>query len=144
MILKHEFVEFIPDELEANTIYISVAYRTVMHKCMCSCGVEVVTPISPTDWRITFDGETVSLFPSIGNWSYPCRSHYWIDAGNVVWAEDWSDAEIRTARERDRRRKQEYYASLKDKPMKATIAEQLTVQSNENVLTRFWNWIRGT
>lgn len=142
MTLRHEFVEFIPDELESDKIYISFAHRTAMHKCMCGCGVEVVTPLSPTDWRITFDGETVSLFPSIGNWSYPCRSHYWIDAGKVVWAEDWSEAEIRRSRERDNRRKQAHYASLKNKPMKS-IAEQLTVQSNENVLKRFWNWIRG-
>jgi hypothetical protein len=143
MTRRHEFVEFIPDELEADKIYISVAHRTAMHKCMCGCGVEVVTPLSPTDWRITFDGETVSLFPSIGNWSYPCRSHYWVDRGKVVWAEDWSDEEVRTARNLDRKRKQEYYAALQDKPIEATNAEDFDRQNNENVLKRFWSWIRG-
>src|SRR4051794_26363249 len=83
MTIKYEFVEFIPDKLQTDTLYVSVSHRTAIHKCLCGCGVEVVTPISPTDWRITFDGETVSLFPSIGNWSYPCRSHYWIKKGKV-------------------------------------------------------------
>ena len=32
-----------------------------------------------------FDGRTISLNPSIGNWSYPCRSHYWIKGNRVVW-----------------------------------------------------------
>ena len=30
--------------------------------------------------------DTVSLHPSIGNWSFPCRSHYWIRGNRVVWA----------------------------------------------------------
>jgi len=34
----------------------------------------VVTPLSPTGWSLIFDGETVSLYPSIGNWNFPCRS----------------------------------------------------------------------
>ncbi|MFC4855982.1 DUF6527 family protein [Actinophytocola glycyrrhizae] len=29
------------------------------------------------DQRRDFNGETVSLSPSIGNWSFPCRSHYY-------------------------------------------------------------------
>ncbi|WP_417924835.1 DUF6527 family protein [Collimonas pratensis] len=27
------------------------------------------------DWSLTYDGKTVSLDPSIGNWSLPCRAH---------------------------------------------------------------------
>jgi hypothetical protein len=37
-------------------------------------------PISPADWQLAYDGDTVSLTPSIGNWGFPRRSHYWIDA----------------------------------------------------------------
>jgi len=144
MTVTHEFVEFIPDELAADTIYISIAHRTVMHKCMCGCGVEVVTPISPTDWHITFDGETVSLFPSIGNWSYACRSHYWITAGKVVWAEAWSNEEVRTARDHARRRKQEWYGSRKNQqPSSITTAEYLAGRGDKNILRKFRNWIKG-
>ena len=99
--LKHEFVEFIPDELASNTIYISIAFATVAHRCCCGCGSEVVTPLSPTDWQLTFDGETVSLYPSIGNWSFPCQSHYWIDRNCIRWAERWSEERIAAGRARD-------------------------------------------
>lgn len=100
-VLKHEFVEFIPDELASNTIYISIAFATVAHRCCCGCGSEVVTPLSPTDWQLTFDGETVSLHPSIGNWSFPCQSHYWIDRNGICWAEQWSEERIAAGRARD-------------------------------------------
>ena len=78
LILRHEFVEFIPDKLADGVVYVSIPYATVAHKCCCGCGMEVVTPLSPTDWELIFDGESISLDPSIGNWSFDCKSHYWI------------------------------------------------------------------
>jgi hypothetical protein len=143
MTVKHQFVEFIPDQLAADTVYISIPYRTAIHKCMCGCGVEVVTPISPTDWRITFDGETVTLFPSIGNWSYPCRSHYWIREGKVAWAEDWSEDEIRAARDRGRDRKEEYYRFLKEGNGSTAGVEHQADRRDKNILKRFRDWIRA-
>jgi hypothetical protein len=87
--MKYKFVEFVPDELEDGILYVSITYATVLHKCACGCGNEVVTPLSPSDWQLTFNGETISLFPSIGNWSFPCQSHYWIRKNEVVWVRDW-------------------------------------------------------
>jgi hypothetical protein len=65
--------------------------------------------LTPTDWSLTYDGESVSLSPSIGNWSFECRSHYWIRRSQVVWARAWSAKEIKTAREKDRELKERYY-----------------------------------
>ena len=73
--MQHKFVEFIPSEIEENVIYISIEYDVAKHKCACGCGAIIVTSISPARWRLTYDGETVSLSPSIGNWSHPCKSH---------------------------------------------------------------------
>src|ERR1041385_3512499 len=98
IVLAHEFVEFIPDELKERTLYISHTYGTAVHKCCCGCGREVVTPLSPTGWQLTFDGKSVSLYPSIGNWSLPCRSHYFIRQNRVVWAPQWSKKQIIRAR----------------------------------------------
>ena len=28
----------------------------------------------------------MSLYPSVGNWSFPCKSHYWIEHSHVRWA----------------------------------------------------------
>ncbi len=109
MKMKHEFVEFIPDKLEDGVLYVSITYSTVLHRCCCGCGNEVVTPLSPLDWQLTFDGETISLFPSIGNWSFPCRSHYWIRENEIKWAETWSDEIISIHRQRDARVRDEYY-----------------------------------
>ena len=107
--LKHEFVEFIPEDLEQGTLYISIRYKTGTHLCCCGCGNIVVTPISPTDWKITFDGKTVTLHPSIGNWSFPCHSHYWIRNNRVEWAPKWSREQIERGRWHDGLAKDDYF-----------------------------------
>ncbi|MGD0165606.1 MAG: DUF6527 family protein [Candidatus Sulfotelmatobacter sp.] len=107
--LAHEFVEFIPDVIEEGKLYVSIEYATTVHKCACGCLKEVVTPLGPADWKLIFDGKTVSLDPSIGNWSFPCRSHYWVSNNRAVWAEDWSQARVDAKRAHDRRTKQKHY-----------------------------------
>jgi len=104
--LTHEFVEFLPDTLEDGKIYISIPYATVTHRCCCGCGNEVVTPLSPTDWRLIFDGQTISLEPSIGSWSFPCQSHYWIKKNKVKWDRQWSNAKVAAGRAHDKAAKQ--------------------------------------
>lgn len=109
--LEHRFVTNIPRELQPGVIYISMEFATAMHLCCCGCGEQVVTPLTPTDWRLTYDGETVSLSPSIGNWNYACRSHYFIRKSKVEWSLSWSDRRIAVCRERDRARKEIYFSS---------------------------------
>jgi|GEM_PF-4572666 Family of unknown function (DUF6527) len=82
---------------------IFVEYATVVHLCACGCGAKVVCPLDPTDYAITSDGQTVSLWPSVGNWDYHCRSHYIIRRSKVRWAPPMSEADIAAGRERDRR-----------------------------------------
>ena len=110
--LKHSFVKFIPEALEDGVIYISTDYCTATHACMCGCGNKVVTPITPLDWTLTFDGETVSLSPSIGNWSFACQSHYWIKRSRVEWAGQWSKEKIVTEREKDKVNKRHHYEQV--------------------------------
>ena len=99
--LKHEFVEYIPDKLKDGTVYVSLAFATAAHKCCCGCGSEVITPLSPTDWKLIFDGESISLYPSIGNWDFACRSHYWIECSRVKWASQLSQDRINAGRAHD-------------------------------------------
>jgi hypothetical protein len=107
--MTHEFVEFIPDQLQEGVIYVSIPYGTVAHKCACGCGNEVITPLSPTDWKLTFDGESITLFPSIGNWNFDCRSHYWITNNDIEWSYQLSESEIREGRTLDKLNKTKYY-----------------------------------
>ena len=84
-LLKLQFVENAPEELEPDTVYVSIPFATVLHNCACGCGHEVVTPLSPSDWTMTYDGVSISMAPSIGNWNFPCRSHYVIRRSRVDW-----------------------------------------------------------
>lgn len=113
----YEFVDYIPDDLKDGTLYVSVAFATAVHKCCCGCGREVVTPLSPTDWKLIFDGETISLDPSIGNWNFPCQSHYWIRHNKVMWAPRLSQKEIKTGRYYDRLAKERYFDNTKTVPI---------------------------
>jgi hypothetical protein len=113
-ILTHKFVEFIPDDLQEGTLYVSMRFATVVHKCCCGCGIEVVTPLSPTDWKLIFDGKTISLDPSIGNWSLECQSHYWIKGNQVRWASQWSQTEIDAGRTNDRLARNQYYSETSE------------------------------
>ena len=103
--VSHQFVEFMPEKIEEGILYVSVQYATAIHLCCCGCKSKVVTPLTPKDWKLIFDGETVSLYPSIGNWSFKCQSHYWIREGEVKWAETWSKEEIESNRIEDKNRK---------------------------------------
>ena len=107
--IQHKFVELIPDVIEDGVLYISLKYCTAIHKCVCGCGNEVVTPISPTDWQLTFDGKSVSLSPSIGNWNFECRSHYWIKNNNIEHARKWSQDEIEEERNFYNQKKKKYF-----------------------------------
>jgi len=112
--LQHQFVERVPRTLEAGILYISLEHGTAIHSCCCGCGEEVVTPLTPTDWRMTYDGETVSLHPSIGNWQLKCRSHYVIDRGRVIEAGPWMRKRVVAEQARDKRTKATHYASAAD------------------------------
>jgi len=92
--VKHKFVEFIPSEIEEGVLYISIEYDVTKHKCACGCGSEIVTTLSPARWKLIYDGETVSLAPSIGNWTHACKSHYFITNDKVVWAGSYSQNQI--------------------------------------------------
>jgi hypothetical protein len=107
--LTHKFVEFVPNVLEERTLYVSMEYATVIHQCCCGCGRKVVTPLSPPGWNLTFDGESISLYPSIGSWNLPCRSHYWIKNNRAVWAPPWTQKQIDAGRANETSRKERHY-----------------------------------
>ena len=114
MKLTHKFVKNIPEKLENGVIYISAEYSTAIHKCCCGCGNEVVTPFSPTDWKLIFDGKSISLYPSIGNWNFECQSHYWIIENEVEWGLRWSKKQIERGRWKDELNKRKYFKNVKE------------------------------
>jgi hypothetical protein len=138
--IEHCFVGHIPDRIEVGILYVSMEYATSAHSCCCGCGEEVVTPFTPTDWKMTFDGETISLRPSIGNWTLKCRSHYVIDRGKVIEAGPWSDEQIEAERCRDRAAKARFYGL----PPKIEAAAQPVPSSDQSSFwLRFWARVCG-
>lgn len=118
--LQYKFVELMPEPLEEGVLYISMEYCTAIHKCVCGCGNKVVTPLSPTDWKMTFDETSISLSPSIGNWSFPCQSHYWIVNNMIIYASKWNSDRIQEGRVKDNIQKEFFYAKDKS-PVKSDV-----------------------
>lgn len=134
--IAFEFVDVVPATREEGKLYISIKYRTAIHSCLCGCGMKVVTPIRPTGWRLTYDGDAVSLHPSIGNWSFKCRSHYWIEQNAVVWAGAMSQEEIEMGRARDRAARELYFGTPK-------LAGTTAFGAKAGRAKRLWHWLTG-
>lgn len=142
--LEHEFVERLPEQLAPGILYVSMAYGTVAHRCCCGCGEEVVTPLGPTDWRMVYDGDSVSLLPSIGNWSLPCRSHYVIDRGRVIEAGTWTEEQVAEERARDRAAKAQFYGrKAVSSPAQPTVQPPTSVPLQTGFWRRMWRAISG-
>jgi hypothetical protein len=109
--LNPVFVEFIPPDpkLEPGKLYVSMNFSTTVHLCASGCGLKVVLPLNPAKWQLRFDGDAVSLSPSVGNWDYPCRSHYWIRNNKIQWAGSWDRTRIEAGRKADERDVDDYF-----------------------------------
>lgn len=85
------YVYYIPKELEEGILYISKRYGTVVHNCLCGCGLRTVTPIDniingkDMGWKlIEHDNGNVSLTPSIGNQKSCVNGSHYILTKNVA------------------------------------------------------------
>ena len=140
--LEHRFCKHIPESVEPGVLYVSMEYATAMHSCCCGCGEEIVTPFTPTDWKMTFDGQAISLWPSVGNWTLPCRSHYVVREGAVTQARRWTDEEIAAERRRDRAAKARHYGTA---AMTELGVEQSADARDGALGTSWWrlawNWV---
>jgi len=87
MNMRLKLVRNAPEKLKQGVLYISEEYGSVLHLCPCGCQNEVITPLGPGGWQLTFNGRVASLYPSVELWSLPCRSHYWIRNNTVAWVQ---------------------------------------------------------
>lgn len=97
-----------PDDVIPGFLYFSRRFNSAIHSCCCGCGGRVITPISKMDWKLIETEEGPSLFPSVGNWNLPCRSHYWIKRGRVIPSSSWSNERIEDASLLETRQRQTY------------------------------------
>jgi hypothetical protein len=139
--LAYEFVEYIPEELKERILYISIKYATAVHKCCCGCGREVVTPLAPTSWQLSFDGTSVSLYPSIGSWSLPCRSHYFITRNRVKWAPQWTKEQIANGRAQEAKAKERYFAETQAPEAVPSATPPPNAKPEEGFWKKIMRWL---
>lgn len=126
--IKLARVQYIPRTLEPGVLYVSEEFEAAVHLCACGCGLKVSTPLGPTEWRLEETDNGPSLRPSVGNWQFPCQSHYWIDQGNIMWSDKWTLDQITTGRRAEERRRKAYYDALD--------------RERGGMLRRLWHWVR--
>lgn len=74
--ISYKKVDLIPEQMEQGVIYISDKYGVANHLCLCGCGKQTVMPLGVNEWNYTEDNGKISFSPSVGNYQFPCRSHY--------------------------------------------------------------------
>ena len=121
-------VHYIPKTLEPGLLYVSEEFGAAVHLCACGCGSKVSTPLGPTEWSLKETISGPSLKPSVGNWQLPCKTHYWIRGGNVVWYEEWSTEQIVTGRRAEEARRQDHYEKLD--------------RNRGGIVQRLWLWLK--
>jgi hypothetical protein len=85
----------------------------------------------------------VSLDPSVGNWSFPYCSHYFIRNGAMLWAGDMSEAAIKRGRVHADEQRKSYYedrsgsVSVQPEPIEQNAPEV------EGIWVRLKRWFNG-
>lgn len=112
-ILTPEYVEQLPDQPKEGVLYVCEEFGLTVHKCCCGCGEDVYLKLGPAKWRLTkmSDG-SVTIEPSVGNWKYTCKSHYWITRNRVIEAGLMDACEIESVQRRDKRDRDRYIAQV--------------------------------
>lgn len=138
--IKPEYVDHLPDQLTEGVLYISEKFETTGHLCCCGCGEEVMNPLNKANWKLKKSGDKVSLYPSIGNWKYPCKSHYWIRNNQIIESPPISERGIEYVKQRDRIDKKIYaeeFNKAKQAPSYTNVASHL--QKAINWLKHWWD-----
>ena len=110
--IRLEQVTYVPRQLAEGTLYVSAEYKVAVHLCACGCGNKVTTPLGPVEWSFREHNGQATLTPSVGNWQLPCRSHYVIKDGNILWAGQFTEGQILAGRHREQQRRVAYYRDV--------------------------------
>ncbi len=129
--IKLVLVKFLPKELEPWVLYVSEEFSVAGHLCPCGCGNKIITPLGLTEWSFTEYNGKPTLYPSLGNWQLPCRSHYWITEGVIGWSYQWTDDQIIEGYRSEEMKRKIHFERLSKK------------QKRKTILSRISDWSRG-
>lgn len=85
--------ERLPAVTEPYKFYYSPRFQMAALSCPCGCGHRVMLNLLDQH-SCEFVNGLPTVYPSILAADAPCRSHFWIRKGEVVWAEKWSKARV--------------------------------------------------
>jgi hypothetical protein len=88
--LTPEFVEYMPEDkdMKYGILYISMRFGLAIHLCCCGeCNNKTVMPFDGPYpyWDMTNENGLISFNPSVGNFQFPCKSHYFIKENRIEW-----------------------------------------------------------
>jgi hypothetical protein len=129
MRIELQRVQYMPGQLKPGVLYVSEEFGAAAHLCACGCGSKIRTPLGPTEWVFEETDAGPTLHPSIGNWQRPCKSHYWIERGEILWAGQWTLEQIEAGRRREEARSRAYYDGLD--------------RSSSQIVWRVRRWLQG-
>ncbi len=109
--IKLARVQYIPKNPEPGILYVAEEFGAAVHLCACGCGLKVSTPLGPVGWTLEESADGPTLSPSIGNWQQPCRTHYWIREGRILWAGGWTPAMVAAGQRAEEQRRRVYFES---------------------------------
>jgi len=112
-------VYYLPIDFKPNTLYFSKEFEVAGHLCACGCENKIITPINPVEWALEITRYGPTLYPSIGNWQLPCKSHYWISKGKVEWSYKMTEDEIFAGNKCEEVRREKYYENLQNRRSKS-------------------------
>jgi hypothetical protein len=118
----------LPKLLQPAVLYVSDEFELCAHLCACGCGQKIVLPLGPPDWKVTNESQGPSLWPSVGSWQIPCKSHYVIRRGQVVWCDTWTPEQIEAGRKADDAKRVAYFHAR-------------NIARNRTMFQRAWTWL---
>lgn len=84
-------VDRLPKVLSEGVVYHSEEFEVGAFLCACGCGHRV-SLLVPDSHQITSEGGLATVRPSISVCDAPCKSHYFINAGEIEWMPAFSES----------------------------------------------------
>lgn len=92
MIYRYLATDRIPKQLSEGVVYHNPEFEIGAMLCACGCGLRIDL-IVPDSHQITAENGLATITPSILVCAGSCRSHYFITAGRVEWANEFTPAQ---------------------------------------------------
>lgn len=92
MLYRYVSTDRIPKELATGVVYHNPEFELGALLCACGCGLRIDLLV-PDSHQITSENGLATVTPSILVVAGPCRSHYFITAGRVEWANEVTEAQ---------------------------------------------------